>query len=307
MVSTAGGKDPTDREESPLAWRASDLMLDPSARRVVVIGGPDTGKTTMLQTMLPVSLGTTAFVDLDPGQSHLGPPATLAWGYWREGYRSLDDVTPERIYFVGATSPLACPAAAVAGAAAIVSDALEHVDRVLVDTSGAVNGRFARQLKVQKIRQIRPDVVVGLERHDEVDHILSEIKQAGLARVVVAKTPAPVTSKSPKERAAYRRRRFASYFASSRVVQVPLLSVEIVRFGGREETPASLDDFVEGLLVGLVDRVGRHLAMGVIQRVDRQTGQAEVLAPLDPGARVGAIIPGRMRLTEKGREQPLRR
>lgn len=285
--------------------RLAQLAQDPSARKIMLIGGPDTGKTTTLCRMLGAALARTAAVDLDLGQSHLGPPAMLAWGMWRPEYDGLEDIVPERLFFVGATSPLANPAGAISGAATIVSDAGEHADKVLIDTSGAIVGRFARRLKLEKIRAVRPDYVVGLQRSTELEHILNAIEHERLAAVVRLPSPRQASGKNVKSRADYRQERFASYFAQAKELTLHLDEIEVLRFGAASQTPDELESLADCIVVGLVDRVGRHLGMAILRAVHREEGTLLLLANVPPGARVAALTPGHICLTPQGRELPL--
>lgn len=306
MVEEADAAHTTDSEPER-DRHVTELMTDPSAKKIIVLGGPDTGKTTMLERMLAATSVTTAFVDLDLGQSHVGPPAMLAWGYWREEYRSLDEIEPERLFFVGATSPLANPAGAISGAASIVSDAVDHADKVLIDTSGAIAGRFARRLKIEKITSIQPDVIVGLQRTDELEHILADVQRGKLARLMLATIPAKVMSKTVKDRTAYRQRRFAAYFSEGKQKSLSLSGLEVMRFGAAAQTEDPLAALIEGMLVGLVDRVGRHQGMGILKAVDAEAGMLTIFTPVTDQARIAAVIPGRIRVSLNGREQPLPR
>ncbi len=271
----------------------------------MLLGASDTGKTSTLYTMLGAASVGTAVVDLDLGQSHIGPPAMLAWGIWRSEYKTLEDISPERLFFVGATTPLANPTAVISGAAAVVSDAVEHSDKVLIDTSGAVAGRFARRLKLEKIRAIRPDAIVALQRSDELEHILEAIEQERLAPVVRARFSKRLASKNAKSRAGYRQGRFASYFAGAKEIRLSLRDAEVLRFGAAGHAADEYEGLADNLLVGLADRVGRHLGMGILRAIDRDEHDVVLLADVPPGTRVAALIPGRMCLTPEGREQPV--
>ena len=305
MTDTATQTKKNDDEDRQIQDTMSALMADPSAKKIMVIGGPDTGKTTTLHAMLSAATLPTALVDLDLGQSHVGPPAMLAWGWWRPEYGLLEQVVSERLFFVGATSPLANPTGAISGAAAVVSDAADHADKVLIDTSGAIAGRFARRLKLEKVKALRPDVVLALRRHAELDHILAEIEQERLARIVLLPVTKIVMDKSSRDRAAYRRSKFAEYFSAARQMRLSLDEVEVLRFGSASRTGDEYAGLVERLLVGLVDRVGRHQGLAILEAIDREGRALIVLGNLPAGSRAAALIPGRMRVMQDGSEQPL--
>ena len=61
---------------------------EPGAKLMLIIGASDTGKTTLAEAIVrrlcaqrPVGI-----VDLDIGQSHIGPPTTIAWGRATGGF-----------------------------------------------------------------------------------------------------------------------------------------------------------------------------------------------------------------------------
>jgi len=282
------------------------LVADRSLKRIMVIGASDAGKTTFAELLLRRMEGESALVDLDLGQSHVGPPAMLGWGRWSQEYRSVDEIRPERLFFVGATSPLANPKAAIAGAAALVSDASDRAERVVIDTSGAVEGSYARHLKLEKIRVTRTDGVVALERGGELEHITNAILHGRLAPVLVLPVAKEAVPKPARERSAYRHRRFAGYFASACLMRLPLEGLEMMAFS-KQDSLFEGGRLIRGLLIGLADRVGRHVGMGIIEGLDEEANELIVLTPVPRRGKIVAVLPGRMLLTPAGKEERLRR
>ncbi len=61
----------------------AEKLLSPDTRSIMLLGEADTGKTTLaegLGAFLSKDFRTAA-VDLDMGQSRIGPPATVGWGF----------------------------------------------------------------------------------------------------------------------------------------------------------------------------------------------------------------------------------
>src|SRR5438128_583015 len=162
-----------------------------SARVVMLVGGLDTGKTTLGRTLARAALEEgrrVAYLDADVGQKAVGPPTAVT-------LRLVDDpadLIPEAmdrmdgLHFVGATSPQGQLLPLVVGAGRLLARAVEDgADLVVVDTSGLVSGVYGQILKYHKIELLRPDVVIGLQRGEELEPLLGIIQRFFSAEVVV--------------------------------------------------------------------------------------------------------------------------
>src|SRR5437764_3353946 len=89
-------------------WRAAALRIAGDARRLIVVGGTDTGKTTFCTLVANEALAKgrrVAVLDCDLGQAEIGPPACVGLGLPTERIGSLGDVRPASLAFLGLTSP----------------------------------------------------------------------------------------------------------------------------------------------------------------------------------------------------------
>src|SRR6266446_6148768 len=140
------------------------------ARVTVVVGASDAGKTTLVAALASelAPRATVGVVDGDVGQSEIGPPTTVGLGRVRGRIVRLSDAEVIAFQFVGVTSPARDIRSVVDATRRMVERArAEHLERVLVDTSGLVLGWPGRELKVRKIEAVDPDLVLFLERGDE--------------------------------------------------------------------------------------------------------------------------------------------
>src|SRR5439155_6928706 len=122
------------------------------AASVMLIGGLDSGKTTLGRAMARAASEAgkvAAFVDVDVGQKSVGPPTTIGLKL----VRTPDDVEvetmhePDHLYFVGATSPQGHMLSVVTGTARMLTVARESgAEFVVVDTSGMVSGVYGQLL-----------------------------------------------------------------------------------------------------------------------------------------------------------------
>jgi polynucleotide 5'-hydroxyl-kinase GRC3/NOL9 len=109
----------------------------------MVIGAPDTGKTTFaryLFTELCRVKGQSAFLDGDPGQSTLGPPATITLGLSEPGTTGFPPNGKIWRWFIGSTTPAGHMLPLLVGAARLVKAAHSAgIQTIVYDSSGLID------------------------------------------------------------------------------------------------------------------------------------------------------------------------
>jgi polynucleotide 5'-kinase involved in rRNA processing len=259
-------------------------------RIIYIIGDSDTGKSTLAAT-LAANLSQscqTARVDLDAGQACLGLPTTFAWRM-HGGRRGRK---PEGMYFTGTTSPSGHFDIVVAGAAAMVSEACEHADKVVVDTCGLALGTAGMRLHHTTIEAVRPDVVLAIEKRRELAGLLDPLVKLGRPLVIRASVPDCVRKRSPAERRSYRREKFRAYFARAREVVVRLDEVGVFR---PRQDPV-------GRIASLRDAAGRDVALAIVRRIDEAAGTIALLTPAPKHLAARAVVLGSIRIARDGRQ-----
>ena len=186
---------------------------------VFLVGGIDTGKTSLARELLTAGLAagrTGAYLDADPGQKRVGPPTTVT----AKLVRSPEDLEPARLAvedvlaFVGSTSPqgyLLQLVTAIAQVAAAVR--ASGVSFVVVDTDGMVSGIYGQLLKVHEVEVLRPDLVLGLQRGEELLPLLGAIQRSFATEVVPLPVMPGVRDTSVEERADNREAAMRRYFS----------------------------------------------------------------------------------------------
>lgn len=139
--------------------------------RVLVLGRPDTGKTSFVQLLAAQALKQgykVGVVDLDPGQSWIGPPATI--GFWIPTHPGFDpsSPSPKSLWFIGAASPAHRSSQILTGIGKFLRSA-GPLDLVLFDSSGYLGPLDARRLIVQVIGSVRPRHLVKLGKVEALD------------------------------------------------------------------------------------------------------------------------------------------
>jgi len=266
----------------PADWaRSVSLVAEGEARRVVVIGPPDAGKTSLCRAILRAAAPRrrVALLDGDAGQKMVGPPACVTLGRpTREGGLAL-----RRLAFVGTTDPVRGWARVVEGIRRLAASA--GADILVVNTGGLVAGP-GRALKEAKIEALAPDLLLALGRHPALD----ELADAHPALPCLRLATAPgARRKGEGERRRARREAFHSYFADAgrRALPRALLRPE----AGTGPAPP----LPPGLLVGLGGE-GRDEGLGLVLDDDPAGGAVTLLTPVAGGEvvslRAGELLLG---------------
>jgi polynucleotide 5'-hydroxyl-kinase GRC3/NOL9 len=245
----------------------------------MLLGGLDSGKSTLGRTIARAGLEAgraVAYLDADLGQKVVGPPTavTLRQLHGPEELEPASLSRPDALYFVGATSPQGQLLPLVVGTDLLLNQAIdEGADLVVVDTSGLVSGVYGQILKYHKIELLQPDVVIGLQRGEELDPLLGIVQRFFNTEVVVLPIDPEVRSVSVEERARNREEAFRRYFDG------PIQRWRIKPTVFMPALPALFEqEQLDRILVGLSDGKGQYTGLGYLE----YTADEGVLRLLSP-------------------------
>jgi polynucleotide 5'-hydroxyl-kinase GRC3/NOL9 len=264
----------------PREWETATNRFVDAGGTTLVLGAPDTGKSTLCRFLVYRVYAAghrVALVDLDLGQTHLGPPATLGLGLFPPRLPGDGGVFPEAFAFIGQTSPIGAFLEVVVGCRTLVDEAHSRgYFRIVVNTSGFVGGTEAMILKRSQVELLHPALVLGLQRDRELEPLLyglgvtspALLKESSLTPPplvgggweegeITGGWPTlrlPVSSRASRrgleERRAYREARFRRYFKAAHRLELPWRHVvwEGQPWGqGEPLTPEILAYFQAGL------------------------------------------------------------
>jgi polynucleotide 5'-hydroxyl-kinase GRC3/NOL9 len=237
-----------------------------------------------------------AFVDADVGQKTVGPPATISL----KAVRSVGDLEPDALAtadalsFVGSTSPQGHLLPVVTGVVALAQRARDGgSDLVVVDSGGLVSGISGQILKYHKVEMLRPDLVVGLQRGEELQPLLGVIQRFFSTEVVSLGVHPDVMPTSVEQRAENREAAMRRYF-----------SAELHRWRVKPTVfmPALPPMFnlanLDRMLVGLSDGDGGYLGIGYLEH-GTEDRVLRLISPVAEGPK--ALRLGSVRLEESYR------
>jgi len=263
-------------------------------RTVMLVGGLDTGKSTLSRLLATAALEAgrpTAYLDADLGQKTVGPPATMTLRFLRTAEDLATLERPDALAFVGATSPQGHLLPVLAGITTLYRRAIESgADFVVIDTSGMVSGIAGQILKYHKVEMLRPDLVVGLQRGEELLPLLGVIQRFFATEVVPLGVHPDVTPTTVDQRAENRERAMAGYFSG-----------ELHRFRVKPTVfmPALPPLFpleqLHRILVGLSDGAGGTTGLGYLEHTPEE-GVLRLISPVAEGPK--ALRLGSVRLEE---------
>ncbi len=234
-----------------------------SAGVSMLIGGLDTGKTTLAIEAVRHALAsgrTPVLVDADVGNSTVGPPACVGMKVFHEP-GDIDRISqPDALHFVGTVTPTRLVLQQVVATAAMVDRAKQRGDVVIVDTTAVVSGVAGETLKYHKAELCRPEVVVALQRGEEMEPVVGMLRRFLSVEVLTTPTHPEVTPLAPDARARSRSESFAA------ALKPPLERWKVRPTVFAPTLPMGLNlERLNNVLVGIQDAQGGCLGLGVLR------------------------------------------
>lgn len=271
--------------EVPNQWRA--INTEQLSGTTIVIGPPDSGKSTLVQWLVKLLSQTypiVGWLDGDIGQTTLGVPTTMNLALLEEAKDQILRLLAT--VFVGSTSPRGHMDALLDGLHRLQKLALVmSASAMVVDTTGMIDIHSGGNiLKKKKIELLQPSTIIALQLQQELEHIITPLQTEQRCNIYVFNPTEAVARKSPEKRTLRRRIRFQRYFQSAFQHQIQHDALPV--FG--QTRPATMS------LMAFLDKMGFALALGVVLSLSAK--RMEIITPLSDLSNVAGLRFGALRL-----------
>jgi len=256
----------------------------------LVLGGTDTGKTTLVTGLARrlADMTPTAVIDADIGQSHIGPPTTVGWALARKSPADLSEWPVAGMHFVGDIAPTRHLLQLTVALERSYRQAVKQARIVIIDTGGFIAGGAAQVLWWQVHRLLDPQVVVAVQRQEEMEPILAGLEKTTRA-VWRLDCSEQVKTKSAEQRRNFRCERWAKYFHNHQSYE---FSRNELSLQGAVHPAQIKAGELEGRVAALRDGAGCDKALGIIKEWSHQKGLVRLIGPPITGEKIRCLVIG---------------
>jgi polynucleotide 5'-hydroxyl-kinase GRC3/NOL9 len=225
VLSENASFEEVDGSTIPSSWEnvSEELISGGKLLTIMVVGNIDSGKTSFCTYLANKALEKklkVAIIDADLGQSDVGPPSTIGFGHIVIPVKDLFEVEAESAYFIGLTSPSGVVEEVIEKLSSLKKTVSKNdVDLLIVNTDGWVEGEEAAAYKIKLIEIIAADVVVGIQRENELSPILNALKDK---KVISVNSPSVIRERDREKRKILRESSYKKYLKSAKIQSFPL-------------------------------------------------------------------------------------
>jgi len=225
MVVDNASLEEIDGSTVPVSWETAseEIVSMRKPNTVMVMGEVDSGKTSFCVYLANKALKMklkVAVIDGDLGQSDIGPPSTVGFCHIRSLVRDLFELEAENAYFIGVTSPSSVISKVIDKLTSLKNTVLgTDVDFLILNTDGWVDGDDAIKYKTELTRRVASDVVVGIQRENELAPILSALKDT---KTIAVNSPLVIRKRDREKRKILRQLSYKKYLKGAKVQSFPL-------------------------------------------------------------------------------------
>lgn len=227
-------------------WLSAIERIKDKKGVIFLLGSTDSGKSTFARYALENLIFEgfkVSLIDSDVGQSSLGLPGTISMKIFKDE-EDLKNFRFERMSFIGTINPSKKMGIIINETKRFVDFCRRKSDISILDTTGLISGELGRCLKIEKIRAVRPDIIIAIQREDELKHIIKLIQDTEIIQISASKM---AKERKREHRIRYRKKKYEDYFKSAN----EYLIKSIRFFYNKRQIDIKNVEIKKGLIVGL--------------------------------------------------------
>jgi polynucleotide 5'-hydroxyl-kinase GRC3/NOL9 len=256
------------RSTIPQSWNKPVQAILSAQKKplvILILGKIDSGKSSYCTYLVNKLVGgncRVAVLDGDLGQSDIGPSGTVGYALTSKPLTELQDLKLEDAFFVGVTSPIKAVTKTIEGLTGMKSHILERsVDFVVVNTDGWVTGDIAVNYKTALIKELNPDLIVGLPQSNELDTLVANIEGTP---IILVEPSSSLSQRSPEKRKRLREMTYVRYLKNANVQNYPMSHLIIEP----KNSIPKRQESEKGMLVGLYGSRNKFLGIGILREIN---------------------------------------
>lgn len=266
VMNESGSMHEVDGSTIPRSWHSAlNALIEMEQGKVVIVGAQDAGKSTLCTFLANGLLKdgvVPRLVDADIGQADIGPPTTLGNAIVPMYISSLLDLSPLAMIFIGDTSPNRVQSKLIEGIRRLSNTGKQAL--TIINTDGWVLDPEALTYKVELIKTVQPDLVLGITAGQELESILSGTSAMSMR----IEAPTSILPRSQSDRRQIRTAGYRRFLEGGKTMKYLLRETKLKIPNHLQSVPISE---LRNLIVGLLDAQGYLLQIGILQSLDQES------------------------------------
>jgi polynucleotide 5'-kinase involved in rRNA processing len=306
----------------PNDWREKADEIIKSNKSTIIFGGVDSGKTSFCCLLLNRCLknkNKVFFMDIDPGQSNIGPPTMISASKVNEPTLDVFRLNVFNAYPIGYTSPSYCIDLCISSTSKLLKEIKDHgFDFLVIDSDGWINGIDAIKYKLKILEICSPDSVIVLENTNSI--FKEELRKAGINFLEI-NSPKNIFARNMDARKRIREFSYGKYLFGGciRTIQSSWIKIsfidkdkeqsmeeylsnlpKMVKQIGKTEIENKISDIKKGLLSYLYNSANKFMGIALTLDFDKKKKFLKIYTNVK--STIAKIIIGNIILDSEGRE-----
>ena len=250
----------------PKSWQnAVEILLEMREGIAIIIGSTDVGKSTFCTYALNGFLNkkmTARVIDADIGQADISPPTTIASAIPTSSIFSLTELIPEKVVFIGHTTPSAVESKIISGIRRLTHP--DSQEFTIVNTDGWLLDPRAISYKSRLILTVKPNIVIGIGPTST----LNPVFDVSRANWISVEAPKSVLARSRNARKEIRESTYHCFLQGGGIKTIDLNTVKMRLRSTTREAFSRRSSKLKNLIIGLLDAEGFMLQIGVLLGIE---------------------------------------